>query len=225
MPEQSSNLPPSFSGEVRLFPLPDLVMFPSNLLPLHIFESRYREMLEDAMQGDQLITMATLLRGFEHEHLSRPPIAPVVCIGQVAAHEKTDQGTYNLMLVGLRRARILYEIEPVRPYRRAKVQIIGDVSSGAYQAGSELGERLAYRVLENLPAAQSLVDRFIQHKISLASLTDVVAFHMPLAIDLKLRLLAEADAMVRAKLLLANLAIANASTRGNRRYPPEFSVN
>ena len=57
------DLPPSFGSNTRLFPLSDLVMFPSNLLPLHIFESRYREMLEDAMQGDQLISMATLLPG------------------------------------------------------------------------------------------------------------------------------------------------------------------
>ena len=99
MPDQQSNLPPIFDGEVRLFPLSNLVMFPNNLLPLHIFESRYREMLEDAVQADQLITMATLVPGFEHDYYSRPPIAPVVCIGRVTAHEKTEQGTYNLMLL------------------------------------------------------------------------------------------------------------------------------
>ena len=59
MSAESLGLPPDFGGEVRLFPLPNLVMFPSNVLPLHIFESRYREMLEDAVQSDQLITMAT----------------------------------------------------------------------------------------------------------------------------------------------------------------------
>ena len=82
---------------------------------------------------------------------------------------------------------------------------------------------MACRILETLPSAQNLVDGFFQRKIPLASLTDVIAFHLPLAIDLKLRLLAEADALVRAKLLLANLPMANASTRGNRRYPPEGS--
>ena len=64
MPNQSYGLPPSFDGEVRLFPLSNLVMFPNSLLPLHIFESRYREMLEDAVQDDQLMTMATLMPGF-----------------------------------------------------------------------------------------------------------------------------------------------------------------
>ena len=51
-------------------------MFPSNVLPLHIFESRYKEMLEDALRGDQLVAMATLMPGFEHDYYSRPPRVP-----------------------------------------------------------------------------------------------------------------------------------------------------
>ncbi|MHB8866061.1 MAG: LON peptidase substrate-binding domain-containing protein, partial [Pirellulaceae bacterium] len=72
MTAQHRDFPPDFCGEVRLFPLSDLVMFPSNVLPLHIFESRYMEMLEDALRGDQLVAMATLTPGFEHDYFSRP---------------------------------------------------------------------------------------------------------------------------------------------------------
>ena len=71
-------LPKDFRGEVRLFPLPNLVIFPGNVLPLHIFESRYKEMLEDALRRDELVTMATLTPGFEYDYYSRPPISPVV---------------------------------------------------------------------------------------------------------------------------------------------------
>ena len=67
----SFDLPTDFDGQARLFPLSDLVMFPNNLLPLHIFESRYCEMLEDATRSDQLIAMATLLPGFEDEYYVR----------------------------------------------------------------------------------------------------------------------------------------------------------
>jgi ATP-dependent Lon protease len=225
MPNQSSSLPPVFDGEVRLFPLSDLVMFPSNLVPLHIFESRYREMLEDAVQDDQLITMATLMPGFEHEYYSRPPIAPVVCIGRITVHERTEEGTYNLMLLGLQRARIEHEIEPVRSFRRARVRVISDGSSQAETAGRKIGERLADRMLQILPSAQKLVEAFIQRKISLASLTDVFAFHLPLPIDLKLQLLAEADVLIRAELLLASLPHAETSRRQTRRYPGDFSAN
>ena len=54
MTDATFDLPDDFDEQVRLFPLPDFVAFPSNVLPLHLFESRYREMLEDAIQGDQL---------------------------------------------------------------------------------------------------------------------------------------------------------------------------
>ena len=60
MAPQLIPLPQNFDGQTRLFPLTDLVFFPSTVLPLHIFESRYCEMMEDALQGDQLISMATL---------------------------------------------------------------------------------------------------------------------------------------------------------------------
>ena len=73
---------PDFCGEVRRFPLSKIVMFPSNVLPLHIFESRYKEMLEDALRGDQLVAMATSMPGFEHDYHSRPPVCPSICIGR-----------------------------------------------------------------------------------------------------------------------------------------------
>ena len=51
---------PGFSNQCRLFPLPDLVFFPHTVLPLHIFEPRYRQMTEDALAGDRLVTMVQI---------------------------------------------------------------------------------------------------------------------------------------------------------------------
>ena len=218
-------LPKDFRGEVRLFPLPNLVIFPGNVLPLHIFESRYKEMLEDALRRDELVTMATLTPGFEHDYYSRPPISPVVCIGRVLSHERTEQGTYNLMLAGLERARVEHEIEPVRSFRRAKVRLIGCRHSEADAASRKQAERLAEQMLEILPSARGFVEELTEHNISLAALTDFVAFYLPLATELKLQLLSEADPKVRAELLLATLARAKSPGRSNRWYPADFSAN
>ena len=54
----------TFSGVARLFPLPNLVLYPHVMQPLHIFEERYREMLEDAIADDGLIAMALLEPGW-----------------------------------------------------------------------------------------------------------------------------------------------------------------
>ena len=53
----------AFSGIARLFPLPNVVLFPHMVLPLHIFEPRYRQMMGDALAGDQLIAITLLPAG------------------------------------------------------------------------------------------------------------------------------------------------------------------
>ena len=217
--------PQDFPGEVRLFPLSNLVMFPSNLLPLHIFESRYMEMLEDALRGDKLIAMATLAPGFEHDYYSRPPVWPIVCIGRVTVHQRTAQGTYNLVLAGLERAQIEHEIEPVRSFRRAKVKLVGNRFWKVDAASRKLAERLADAVVKILPVARKYFEELQGRDIPLAALTDVVAFHLPVATELKLKLLAEPDARVRAELLLANLPPLDAHRGGAGPYPLDFSAN
>jgi uncharacterized protein len=72
----------TFCGVARLFPLPNLVLYPHVMQPLHIFEERYREMLEDALAGDRLIAMAVLEPGYEHDYDSRPPIGEYACLGK-----------------------------------------------------------------------------------------------------------------------------------------------
>jgi uncharacterized protein len=218
-------LPKDFRGEVRLFPLSDLVLFPGNVLPLHIFESRYKEMLEDALHDDGLVTMATLVPGHEHDYYSRPPVASAVCIGRVISQEKTAQGTYNLTLAGLQRARIAHEIEPVRSFRRAKVHLVGDRPSEANASNGVQARRLANQILTVLPAAKGLVEKLLEHDLPLAALTDCLAFFLPLATELKLQLLAESDARVRVEVLLAALAKAKASAKPGMGRFTDFSNN
>ncbi len=79
-------LPHNFSGIVRLFPLPNLVLLPGVIQALHIFEPRYRKMMDDALAADQLITMALLKPGWETHQGDNPPIHDVVCIGKVMTH-------------------------------------------------------------------------------------------------------------------------------------------
>src|SRR5947208_17093988 len=92
-----------FSGTARLFPLPNLVLFPQVVQPLHVFEQRYRQMTADALAGDRLIAMALLRPGWEADYDGRPAIHPVACLGRVVADQRLDDGRYNLLLRGLAR--------------------------------------------------------------------------------------------------------------------------
>ncbi|MCZ7647833.1 MAG: LON peptidase substrate-binding domain-containing protein [Planctomycetota bacterium] len=116
-------LPPVF--EVPLFPLPDVVLFPGMILPLHIFEPRYKRMLSDAMAGERLIAMARLKPGWQQACLQAPEIFGMVGVGRIVAHQKLQDGTFHIALMGLGRARVQSEVKK-EPYRVATVASIGD---------------------------------------------------------------------------------------------------
>jgi Lon protease-like protein len=112
---------------VPLFPLPSVVLFPHAVLPLHIFEDRYRAMTADALAGDRLIAMALLRPGWEKSYYGKPAIEPVVCVGRIVSHEKLADGKYNFLLEGIERARIVQELSVAVAYRVAELTIIEQV--------------------------------------------------------------------------------------------------
>ena len=108
---------------IPIFPLPNAVLFPSVFLPLHIFEPRYRRMVEDALAGDRIIGMVLLRRGSQADDDGRPPVYPLGCAGVVTHHERLEDGRFNIVLRGLHKFRILGE-EGGRPYRLARVEAL-----------------------------------------------------------------------------------------------------
>src|SRR4029450_2778405 len=85
---------------VPLFPLPNVVLFPRAVLPLHIFEERYKVMTADAINADRVIAMALLRPGWKKSYSPRPATEPVVCVGRILSHEKLADGKYNFLLQG-----------------------------------------------------------------------------------------------------------------------------
>ena len=108
---------------IPICPLPNVVLFPNVFLPLHIFEPRYRQMVADALQADRIIGMVLLRSGWEHNYDGRPPVYPVGCSGLVTHAEKLPDGSYNIVLRGLEKFRIVSE-DDRRSYRLARVESI-----------------------------------------------------------------------------------------------------
>ena len=80
--------PGEFAGTARLFPLPNLVLFPHVVQGLHVFEPRYRQLMADALADRSLITLVLLKPGWEEDYDSAPAIESVACLGRVTWHEK-----------------------------------------------------------------------------------------------------------------------------------------
>ncbi len=123
----------NFSGIAPVFPLSNVVLFPNVLLPLHIFEERYKKMINDALSGERLITMCLLKPGWENSYYDSPPVYNTACIGRIVSTEFFDDGRSNIVLYGLKRV-ILDEIENHLPYRTASHTITEDI----LRSGEEL---------------------------------------------------------------------------------------
>ena len=118
------------SGEnpvIPLFPLPTTVFYPNTSLPLHIFEPRYRNMVEDALNGKGEIGMILLKPGWESDYQGTPEIMTTGCVGKIARHSKLPEGKYNILLSGLYRFRILNEIGG-KIYRQAEVEFLKEIN-------------------------------------------------------------------------------------------------
>lgn len=230
--EDKARLPEDFTGKVRLFPLSNFVMFPHVVQPLHIFELRYREMVEEALETDQLIAMAHLQPGWEADDEARPPIFPMACIGRIVSHTRFDDGKLNILLLGLRRAKVENELPPTRPFREATVTLVEDLYAGATShARAALQRELLQcfrRFTPESPAAQEQFESLMNNRLPLGVLTDIISFTMKFEVSLKQRLLSDRNVERRARLLLDELRRRDGSLveRDDQRpFPPEFSTN
>jgi Lon protease-like protein len=113
-----------------IFPLPNVVLFPSVFLPLHIFEPRYRDLVADAAAADRLIGMTLLRPGWEGDYEGRPAVYPIGCSGVITHMERLPDGRYNIVLRGLERFRIESE-DSDRTYRRARVERLAECEPSA----------------------------------------------------------------------------------------------
>jgi Lon protease-like protein len=226
-----NSFPENFSGLARLFPLPNIVLFPYVIQPLHIFEPRYRELMADALGDDRLIAMATLQPGWEPDYHNRPPVYPVICIGRILKEENLPDGRYNFLLHGLSRARILDEVTTGKAYRTARVQLLEDISVASPAVEHDLRQRLSEHMnawFASQSAALAQLRQLLESNLPLGTLCDIFSFTLTLDIHVKQELLDQLDVERRVRRLLEYLGPhlqAAPAPETARRFPPDFSTN
>jgi len=140
--------------EIPIFPLPDLVFFPHTLLPLHIFEPRYRQMVADCLKADRQLAVVMLKPGWEQGYGGSPPVHSVAGAGDIIKCERLDDGRYNILLRGKCRIRIAQELPSGKLYRVVRAMVLDEKEPEAGRAALGPGLeslRSAYlRLLETL---------------------------------------------------------------------------
>jgi Lon protease-like protein len=190
-----------------VFPLPSAVLFPGALLPLHVFEPRYRELTRDALAGRKLIAIARLQPGFETDYDGRPPVFDVCGVGSIIDSVEHADGRFDITLRGLARTRILHELPPDRSYREMQLEELFDIPAepsltAAYQrklvsVWTELGPHLPEHVRDLRTLTRGADSAGVNSALLAAALVGDP--------DGSQRLLAELDPAERLRLLTEKL--------------------
>ena len=162
--------------ELPVFPLPRIVLMPRDVLPLHVFEPRYRALVAHALARDGVLGMATLKPGYETDYQGTPPIYDEVGIGVIVQHHRLPDGRSNIVVEWAARGCAVEELHRDVLFRVFRARVRDDhgatadlpalrqlvVQLGAYTAqtadealrlaglpAADLVDHLARRVLES----------------------------------------------------------------------------
>ena len=176
---------------VPMFPLPGVFLFPAQLLPLHVFEPRYRQLVEDCLDGPGRIVLGTIVGDGEP-----PPVLPVAGLGEIVRHEKLPDGRYQIWLLGLARVRI-EEAPSDRRYRRVRCLPFDEV-----QAAPDEARRLRAQLRD---AAQRRLQRELPlpRTVPTSILTDLLLQTLPAPAAVVEAIFAETSVAERARKALA----------------------
>ncbi len=222
---------------VPVFPLPSCVLFPGVVIPLHIFEPRYRMMIDGLIAEDndkRYLALALLKQDHVEQYGTKTaPIHDIVCVGRLIDYEKLDDGRYNLMLMGCARARIDTENHR-RPYRRARlipVTMQDDLPDHNTIETLDVVRSLIDALGNGSSTARKVFDEMLDGGADLPTVVDLLTYHLmpPEDSGLKYRVLEEPALSVRTRILLrwlrSRITEAKHRTGADRLDGPDPSLN
>ncbi len=192
---------------VPVMTLPNTVFFPQALLPLHIFEPRYQEMLRDVLASNRLFAVARLDNTTTDDPPSFEPLHDIASVGIIRACQKGDNDTSNLLLQGICRVEVK-QIVREEPYRIIAVQPI-TTTAGTHHAELELLRLEVMRLLNlrrrlGTPAPKGMT-RFLESIDDIDTFADIAVFNLCEDSALKQHLLETLETRRRLQLFARSL--------------------
>lgn len=167
------------------------VFLPQQLMPLRIFEPRYQRMLKAALAGNQMFAVSQLDKAKTSKIKQEQP-CPFTCVGRITGHLDLADGTHQIILEGLRRAKV-HSISHDGPYPLLEISpVVDDDNADSLQFTREIARTLAFteHLLSDAEEdAQPLLDRFRGLANKPGALADAVAGHLIADTDVRRELL------------------------------------
>ncbi len=183
-----------------MFPLPGVVLFPHALLPLHVFEERYRKMARDLLSSHRHLAVAMLESPNDALSPGRPPVRPIMGVGEViVAHELPD-GRFNIVVRGRARVELKEELDTEEPYRLISATLRSDFPvtspNELYDADQSL-RALVGRLAEKIPEGGELLRQLVASQAGPYELSDALAGALVVDPHKRQRLLETRDGLRR----------------------------
>jgi len=193
--------------QIAVMTLPNVTFFPQALLPLHIFEPRYREMLAASLATDRLFAVAGL--DAERSKSSSHPEMPhrVATLGIVRACQASEDGTSNLLLQGIARVEVL-EIVREQPFRLVKIRALSSKAGAPAEENHRLRQNVARLIRTKQRLGSNVGDEFTDFLGTVKdpeAFVDIAAFSLCEDTRLKQKLLETLDVHRRLELFSAGL--------------------
>jgi len=191
---------------IGLFPLPNVVLFPAQLLTLHVFEPRYRRLVSDAIENDLMLAVPRLRPGHDAEYYGAPPVFETCGVGKISEHRRLPDGRYNIVVQGSSRVRIVEELRS-QPYRMARAEPVLDLEPPTLMAEAMRSElsKLIRRMLPHLSGPAKNLEARLRSAGDAGSAADIVAGTLVEDPDARQALLEELDPCGRMGWLIAHL--------------------
>jgi uncharacterized protein len=213
-------------GRLPLFPLPNTVLFPGVVLPLHLFEPRYRALAEHCVNGARIIALGTLMPGYEAHYDERPPIHPLLTVGAIAAERRLPDGRWDIALKGLARIELIEELPPSEPYRLIRARRVRELERNDDRLAAERLRSAVVQVANRLPALWPQLSPQLVQARTPSALADIVAGTFVDKPEARLVLLAELSVGRRIEAVHDHLASVlldlSLRERGTSDAPKEY---
>ncbi|HEY4056732.1 MAG TPA: LON peptidase substrate-binding domain-containing protein [Kofleriaceae bacterium] len=195
-------------SSLPIFPLPNCVLLPGGLLPLHVFEPRYRELTRDCLAGNHLMGIARLRPGFESAYYGRPPVYERFGVGKIICSEELPDGRFALLLRGVARVELTREITGDRSYRMVEAMPLIDDDCDDADARDHHHRliTLCDRLAEVIDQGGAQLRELVRDGKSPAACADAVAAALVMDVDARQELLEAIDPMVRLQRTLGHVS-------------------
>lgn len=188
-----------------VFPLPNVVFFPGAILPLHVFEPRYRNLVRYCLSHGEVMGIPLLKPGYTaEEYENNPPLHPVLGAGRLIGHQALPDGRSNILVQGIERLEYLSEVSTdfdFRILRTRRLDCAGEVSATQH----ETLRGLALQLAQHLPQAQDALSRLLSEAGSPALLADQLSAYLIGDLEERQRLLEMLDVPARVDHLVTLL--------------------